>query len=126
MKSRRKFDFYFPVTPMIENLGPLMFVCAFTLIFSGYPVAFSLGGTALIFGAIGVSLDLFDWPMMTLFSHRVFGIMGNQILLAVPFFILMGTLLEKAKLAEDLLTSIGVLFGRMKGGLALGVPRAAL
>jgi len=93
----------------------------FILIFCGYPVAFSLGGTALIFAWIGVSQGLFVWAFMEQFPSRIFGIMSNYVLLAVPFFILMGTLLEKSKLAEDLLTSIGALFGKVRGGLALAV-----
>jgi len=104
-----------------DLLGPLMFGVVFLLIFSGYPVAFSLGGTALIFAAIGVSLDIFQWSLMYAFPERVFGIMSNYVLLAVPFFIFMGTMLEKSKLAEDLLTTIGALFGGMRGGLALAV-----
>ncbi|MEC8381348.1 MAG: TRAP transporter large permease subunit [Myxococcota bacterium] len=104
-----------------DLLGPIMFVCVFALIFSGYPVAFSLGGTALIFAAIGVVNGYFDWGLMLLFSQRLFGIMNNFVLLAVPFFILMGAILEKSKLAEDLLTTIGRMFGRVRGGLALAV-----
>ncbi len=104
-----------------DLLGPMMFGVAFLLIFSGYPVAFSLGGTALIFAYIGVSLDIFQWTLMYAFPERVFGIMSNYVLLAVPFFIFMGTMLEKSKLAEDLLTTIGALFGGMRGGLALAV-----
>ncbi|MFT4975994.1 MAG: tripartite ATP-independent transporter DctM subunit [Myxococcota bacterium] len=106
---------------LTELLGPLMFVVTFVLIFSGYPVAFALGGTALLFAFIGVEVGLFDWMLMTAFPQRVFGIMSNYVLLAVPFFIFMGTMLEKSKLAEDLLTTIGLLFGRMRGGLALAV-----
>ncbi len=104
-----------------DLLGPLMFGVVFLLIFSGYPVAFSLGGTALIFAAVGVSMDIFQWSLMFAFPERVFGIMSNYVLLAVPFFIFMGTMLEKSKLAEDLLTTIGALFGGMRGGLALAV-----
>lgn len=102
-------------------LGPAMFVVAFTLIFSGYPVAFSLGGTALLFAFIGVAAGYFEWGLMFAFPERVFGVMSNYVLLAVPFFIFMGTMLEKSRLAEDLLTTIGALFGRMRGGLALAV-----
>jgi len=98
-----------------------MFVVAFGLIFSGYPVAFALGGTALIFAFIGVATGFFDWALMNAFPERVFGIMSNYVLLAVPFFIFMGTMLEKSKLAEDLLTTIGALFGSLRGGLALAV-----
>ena len=104
-----------------ELLGPLMFVVAFLLIFSGYPVAFSLGGTALIFTFIGVEMGFFDWQLMYAFPERIFGVMSNYVLLAVPFFIFMGTMLEKSRLAEDLLTTIGALFGHMRGGLALAV-----
>lgn len=102
-------------------LGPLMFVVTFALIFSGYPVAFSLGGTALGFAVVGVELGYFDWPLLYAFPGRVFGVMSNYILLAVPFFIFMGTMLEKSRLAEDLLTTIGALFGNLRGGLALAV-----
>jgi tripartite ATP-independent transporter DctM subunit len=98
-----------------------MFGVAFLLIFSGYPVAFALGGTALIFAAIGVSMDIFQWTLMYAFPERIFGIMSNYVLLAVPFFIFMGTMLEKSKLAEDLLITIGALFGGLRGGLALAV-----
>ncbi len=104
-----------------ETLAPLMFLAAFALIFSGYPVAFSLGGTALAFAALGVQLGVLDWALMFALPERIFGIMSNYVLLAVPFFIFMGTMLEKAKLAEDLLRTIGKLFGPLRGGLALAV-----
>ena len=107
---------------MIEEiLGPLMFVTAFVFIFSGFPVAFSLGGVSLIFAGIAIALDILSIDFFTFFPQRVFTIMSNYVLLAVPFFILMGTILEKSKLAEDLLTTIGLLFGRFRGGLALAV-----
>ncbi|MCZ6597723.1 MAG: TRAP transporter large permease subunit [Planctomycetota bacterium] len=102
-------------------LGPLMFAVAFVLIFSGYPVAFALAGTALIFSVLGVASGHFDWSLLNALPPRIFGVMSNQILLAVPFFIFMGTMLEKSKLAEDLLTTIGMLFGPLRGGLALAV-----
>ncbi|MEM6456566.1 MAG: TRAP transporter large permease subunit, partial [Acidobacteriota bacterium] len=102
-------------------LGPLMFLAAFGLIFTGYPVAFALGGTALIFGALGIHFGYFEFGLLYAMPERIFGVMANQVLLAVPFFIYMGTMLEKAKLAEDLLTTIGMLFGRLRGGLALAV-----
>jgi tripartite ATP-independent transporter DctM subunit len=102
-------------------LAPLMFVVVFAVIFVGYPVAFALGGTSLLFAFIGVQLGLLDWHLLYAVPERVFGIMSNYVLLAVPFFIFMGVVLEKAKLAEDLLTTIGKLFGPLRGGLALGV-----
>jgi tripartite ATP-independent transporter DctM subunit len=105
----------------VEALGPLMFVSAFALIFTGFPVAFALGGSALGFAAIGVGVGAFDWALLNALPARIFGIMGNYVLLAVPFFIFMGTMLERSKLAEDLLTTIGQLFGRFRGGLPVAV-----
>jgi len=105
----------------MDVLGPIMFAAVFLLIFIGYPVAFSLGGVALFFAFIGVELGYFSWAFLSAFPERVFGVMSNQILLAVPFFIFMGTMLEKSRLAEDLLRTIGLLFGPLRGGLALAV-----
>jgi tripartite ATP-independent transporter DctM subunit len=102
-------------------LAPLMFVAVFAVIFAGFPVAFALGGVSLIFAAIGVQLGYFDWHLFYAMPERIFGIMGNYVLLAIPFFIFMGIVLERARLAEDLLTTIGKLFGGVRGGLALGV-----
>jgi tripartite ATP-independent transporter DctM subunit len=106
---------------MIEWLAPLMFAGALLLIFSGYPVALSLGGTALIFAFIGVETGLLDWQLLLAMPDRTFGIMSNYVLLAVPFFIFMGTMLEKSRLAEDLLKTVGMIFGPVRGGLALAV-----
>jgi tripartite ATP-independent transporter DctM subunit len=102
-------------------LAPLMFVAALILIFMGYPVAFALGGTALVFAFIGVEMGFFDWHLLLALPDRTFGVMANYVLLAIPFFIFMGTLLEKSRLAEDLLQTIGQLFGSLRGGLALAV-----
>ncbi|MEO1400925.1 MAG: TRAP transporter large permease subunit [Cyanobacteria bacterium J06635_1] len=98
-----------------------MFGGALLLIFSGYPVAFSLGGAGLIFAVIGGLMGHFDWILFSALPQRLFGIMGNFVLLAIPYFILMGTLLQKSGLAEDLLETFGILFGRLRGGLAIGV-----
>ena len=107
---------------MIEDLlAPLMFCTVFLCIFSGFPVAFSLGGVAVIFGFVGMYFEMFDLNFLQFFPQRIFAVMSNYVLLAVPFFVLMGTLLEKSKLAEDLLLTIGTLFGRFRGGLALAV-----
>jgi tripartite ATP-independent transporter DctM subunit len=106
---------------MEVNLGPLMFVVVLILIFIGFPVAFTLGGTALVFGVLGVLGGHFDWNLLGAFPDRVFGVMDNSILLAVPFFIYMGTLLQRSRLAEDLLRTVGLLFGARPGGLALAV-----
>ncbi len=107
--------------PGLEWLAPLMFAVALLLIFSGYPVAFSLGGASLIFAVIGVSTGYFDWHLMLALPDRLFGIMSNYTLLAVPFFIFMGTMLEKSNLARDLLHTTGLLFGPLRGGLAIAV-----
>jgi tripartite ATP-independent transporter DctM subunit len=104
-----------------DLLAPLMFAGALLLIFSGYPVAFALGGTALVFAGIGVEVGMLDWGLLQALPSRIFGIMSNFILLAVPFFIFMGTMLEKSRLAEDLLTTVGQLFGTVRGGLAVAV-----
>ncbi len=104
-----------------DLLGPLMFCAALILIFTGYPVAFSLSGTALIFAAIGIYMELFDFSLLQAISQRIFGIMQNYTLLAVPFFILMGTLLERTGLAKDLLKTMGTAFGPLRGGLGLSV-----
>ncbi|MHC4263728.1 MAG: TRAP transporter large permease, partial [Planctomycetota bacterium] len=78
-------------------------------------------GTSLVFAGIGIALGYFEWAFLYAFPERVFGVMANQVLLAVPFFIFMGTLLERSKLAEDLLRTVGLLFGPLRGGLALAV-----
>lgn len=101
--------------------GPAMFFAVLAMIFTGYPVAFALGGTAFIFAVIGSAAGAFDLPLLFAMPERTFGTMSNFTLLAVPFFIFMGTVLEKSKLAEQLLETIGILFGRFRGGLAIGV-----
>ena len=106
---------------MGEIWGPVMFLGALALIFTGYPVAFALSGTALVFALVGTWVGHFDLVLLRALPDRTFGIMANQTLLAVPFFIFMGTILEKSDLAEDLLETIGILFGRFRGGLAIGV-----
>ena len=105
----------------MDWLAPCMFITVLLFIFSGFPVAFSLGGVSLIFAFIGVQTGAFTWGFMSAMPERIFGIMSNYILLAVPFFIFMGTVLEKSKLAEDLLKTIGLLFGPLRGGLAFAV-----
>ena len=106
---------------MEDLLAPLMFVVVFLIIFTGFPVAFALGGASLLFAFIGVEAGFFSWNLLFAMPERIFGVMSNYVLLAVPFFIFMGIVLEKARLAEDLLTTIGKLFGTLRGGLALAV-----
>ncbi|HAG83415.1 MAG TPA: C4-dicarboxylate ABC transporter, partial [Cyanobacteria bacterium UBA12227] len=94
-----------------------------TLVFlsMGYPVAFSLGGVAIAFGILGVILGVFDPIFLTAMPQRIFGIMANYTLLAIPYFIFLGAMLEKSGIAERLLETMGILFGRLRGGLALAV-----
>ena len=106
---------------MSDLWGPAMFLTTLGLIFTGYPVAFVLGGSALMFALIGHFAGVFDLFFLFAMPERTFGTMSNYTLLAVPFFIFMGTVLEKSKLAEQLLETIGALFGRFRGGLAVGV-----
>ena len=102
-------------------LGVVMFAGALVLLSIGYPVAFSLGGVAILFGIIGVIFGVFDPIFLTAMPTRIFGIMGNYTLLAIPYFIFLGSMLEKTGIAERLLETMGILFGRMRGGLALAV-----
>jgi tripartite ATP-independent transporter DctM subunit len=104
-----------------QMMAPIMFGTVLIFIFCGYPVAFALGGTSIIFAAIGVGMDFFDFNFLNSMPNRIFGIMSNGVLLAIPYFIFMGTMLEKSKLAEDLLQTIGQLFGPIRGGLAMAV-----
>ncbi len=104
-----------------EFWGPLMFGGVLLFIFTGFPVAFALAGVSLLFASIAALTGHFDMVLLNAMPERVFGTMSNPTLLAIPFFIFMGTVLEKSRLAEDLLETIGVLFGRFRGGLALGV-----
>ncbi len=102
-----------------EWLAIVMFVLFLILILSGYPVAFSFAGTAIVFGAIGLALGAFDVNLLRLLPNRWFGAMSDFTLLAIPFFVFMGAVFEKSGLAEDLLTTIGILLGPVRGGLAL-------
>ncbi|MEO1389959.1 MAG: TRAP transporter large permease subunit [Cyanobacteria bacterium J06634_6] len=106
---------------ILDWLGPAMFAGALALLSLGYPVAFSLGGVAILFGIIGIALGVFDPIFLSAMPSRIFGIMNNFTLLAIPYFIFMGAMLEKSGIAEDLLETMGSLFGRIRGGLAAAV-----
>lgn len=101
--------------------APAMFFGVLAMIFTGFPVAFALGGTALLFALVGSVTGVFDLVLLNALPERTFGTMSNTTLLAIPFFIFMGAVLEKTKLAEQLLETIGMLFGSLRGGLAIGV-----
>lgn len=87
----------------------------------GFPVAFTLGGVALLFAGLGIALGVFDAAFLEAFPNRVFGIMGNEILLAVPLFVFMGVMLQRSKMAEDLLETVAAQFGRARGGMVFAV-----
>ncbi|MBW8191784.1 TRAP transporter large permease subunit [Neiella marina] len=98
-----------------------LFVCVIVVLMSGYPVAFVLAGTALIFAGLGLLFGVMDSSFIMLLPNRLYGIMINPTLMAVPLFVLMGILLEKSKLAESLLTALATVFGRFRGGMAIAV-----
>ncbi|HEX9718354.1 MAG TPA: TRAP transporter large permease subunit, partial [Ramlibacter sp.] len=103
------------------NLAPIMFLGLIVFLLIGFPVAFSLGACGLFFGFIGVELGVLPEALLQAMALRLFGIMQNDTLLAIPFFTLMGLILERSGMAEDLLDTIGQLFGPVRGGLALAV-----
>ena len=104
---------------MIEGqLALAMFVVVCGILLLGFPVALTLGGTALGFAALGVLLGHFDAAYLTALTGRIFGTMSNETLVAVPLFILMGVVLERAKIAEDLLANLAGMFGARPGGSA--------
>jgi tripartite ATP-independent transporter DctM subunit len=105
----------------MEMMPFVMFVAVCAVIMLGYPVAFTLSGVALIFALIGTVTGQFDGAFLEALPNRLFGIMGNQILIAVPLFVFMGVMLEKSRIAENLLNTMGQLFGSLRGGLALSV-----
>ncbi|MHB1198072.1 MAG: TRAP transporter large permease [Polaromonas sp.] len=104
---------------LTQNFAPIMFVGLIIFLLVGFPVAFSLGACGLFFGFIGIELGLLPEALLQALPLRLFGIMQNDTLLAVPFFTLMGLILERSGMAEDLLETIGQLFGPVRGGLAL-------
>ena len=103
------------------NFAPIMFAGLIVFLLLGFPVAFSLGACGLFFGFVGVELGVFQSSVMAWLPQRLIGIMANDTLLAVPFFTLMGLILERSGMAEDLLDTVGQVFGPMRGGLALAV-----
>jgi len=102
-------------------MAPLMFGALVVFLLLGYPVAFALGAVGLAFGFLGVELGLLPPALFQALPERIFGIMANETLLAVPFFTFMGLILERSGMAEDLLDTVGQLFGPVRGGLAIAV-----
>ncbi|RJF85185.1 TRAP transporter large permease subunit [Azospirillum cavernae] len=103
------------------NMAPLMFAALVGFLLMGFPVAFALAANGLFFGFIGIELGLLTPALAQALPERVFGIMRNDTLLAIPFFTFMGLILERSGMAEDLLDTIGQLFGPLRGGLAYAV-----
>jgi TRAP-type mannitol/chloroaromatic compound transport system permease large subunit len=106
---------------IVANFAPIMFAGLICFLLLGFPVAFSLGACGLFFGFVGIELGVFQSSVMAWLPQRLIGIMANDTLLAVPFFTLMGLILERSGMAEDLLDTVGQVFGPMRGGLALAV-----
>ncbi|MDI3471150.1 MAG: TRAP dicarboxylate transporter, DctM subunit [Pseudolabrys sp.] len=105
----------------IDNMAPIMFIALVVFLLLGYPAAFSLGAVGLLFGFIGIEMGQFAPDFMQALPQRIYGVMSNDTLLAVPFFTFMGLVLERSGMAEDLLDTIGQLFGTVRGGLAYAV-----
>ena len=106
---------------MSAYLDLLMFAAACLVLLLGFPVAFTLAGVALAFGLIGQSLDIFDMGFFYALPQRIYGTMTNEVLIAVPLFVFMGTMLERARVAEDLLENMSRLFAGVRGGLGISV-----
>ncbi len=106
---------------IIHNMAPLMFIGLFVFLLLGYPVAFSLGACGIVFGLVGIELGLLSPSLFQALPERIWGVMSNDTLLAIPFFTFMGLILERSGMAEDLLDTIGQLFGPIRGGLAFAV-----
>ena len=104
-----------------EVLSLLMFAVVCGLLLLGYPVALTLAGAGLLFATLGDLLGVFQWGLLGGLPSRFFGVMVNELLVAVPLFVFMGVLLERSKIAEELLETMGLLFGRLRGGLGLSV-----
>ena len=106
---------------LIANMAPLMFAALVVVLLIGYPVAFALGAVGIIFALIGIQLGQFHPTFLQALPERIWGVMSNDTLLAIPFFTFMGLILERSGMAEDLLETIGQLFGPVRGGLAYAV-----
>src|SRR5258707_1263928 len=106
---------------LIANMAPIMFASLVVVLLLGYPAAFSLGAVGLIYAFVGIQLGEFRPDFLQALPERVYGVMNNDTLLAIPFFTFMGLILERSGMAEDLLDTIGQLFGSIRGGLAYAV-----
>jgi tripartite ATP-independent transporter DctM subunit len=105
----------------VEWVAGLLFVSVVLILLAGFPVAFTLGGTALVFAAVGVAGGVFNEAFLGSLPNRVFGIMMSETLVAVPLFVFMGVTMERARIAEELLDTLSSLFGSLRGGLGISV-----
>ncbi|MDB5758456.1 MAG: putative dicarboxylate tripartite ATP-independent periplasmic transporter, permease, partial [Burkholderia sp.] len=99
---------------LIANMAPIMFASLILFLVVGYPVAFALGANGLFFSLVGIALGLLEPSLFQALPERIFGIMFNETLLAIPFFTFMGLILERSGMAEELLDTIGQLFGSVR------------
>ncbi|MGZ5097618.1 MAG: TRAP transporter large permease [Usitatibacter sp.] len=106
---------------LIQNMAPIMFGTLVIFLLLGYPVAFALAANGIFFALIGIELNLLPPALLQALPDRIWGVMSNDTLLAVPFFTFMGLILERSGMAEDLLDTVGQLFGPLRGGLAFAV-----
>lgn len=106
---------------MAEYLDILMFGALVVAILSGFPVAFSIAGTAILFAILGWLLGVMNINLLGAMSQRIFGLLTNNVLIAIPLFVLMGAILEKSRIAEDMLDTMGRSFGQLRGGLGISV-----
>jgi tripartite ATP-independent transporter DctM subunit len=105
----------------LDGVALLLFLSVIVILLAGFPVAFTLGGTALIFAGVGVLTGTFNEALLSGLPNRIFGIMTNETLVAVPLFVFMGVTLERARIAEELLETLSSLFGSLRGGLGISV-----
>ncbi|WP_439150100.1 TRAP transporter large permease [Sulfitobacter sp.] len=106
---------------MSEYLDLIMFAALMVAVLSGFPVSFSIAGVAIAFAYLGWMLGVMDVSLLGALGQRAFGLIGNQVLIAIPVFVLMGAILEKSKIAEELLDTMGRSFGQLRGGLGISV-----
>src|SRR5690606_15485945 len=105
----------------VDNLAPIMFANLIIFLLLGFPVAFALAANGILYGLVAIELGMMQPALFQALPQLVFGIVSNDTLLAVPFFTFMGLILERSGMAEDLLETVGQLFGPVRGGLAIAV-----
>ena len=107
--------------PLAETFAIIMVIAVVVALMAGYPVALTLAGASLIFAVLGNVLGVMSFAILGALPQRIFGVMTNEVLLAIPLFIFMGVMLERSRIAEELLETMGRLFGSLPGGLGISV-----